>query len=111
MPKMPAWKAPKNIAKALEDGDGSWEDERWSPILLTAMSGTEFNGRQIPVAWQIEFDPSEDEFEAANAIVFGTIHARAHNHHFWSFLCFRWVWHKSSCMSESKPIVGFYRPT
>jgi hypothetical protein len=67
MPKMPAWKPPKNIAKALEDGDGSWEDERWSPILLTAMSGTEFNGREIPVVWQIEFDPSEDEFEAANA--------------------------------------------
>jgi hypothetical protein len=29
MPKMPTWKPPKNIAKALEDGDGSWEDERW----------------------------------------------------------------------------------
>jgi hypothetical protein len=64
---MPTWKSPKNIAKALEDGDGSWEDERWSPILLTAMSGTEFEGRDIPVAWQIEFEPSEDEFEAANA--------------------------------------------
>jgi hypothetical protein len=67
MRKMPLWKPPKNIAKALEDGDGSWEDERWSPILLTAMSGTEYNGREIPVAWQIEFDPSEGEFEAANA--------------------------------------------
>jgi hypothetical protein len=31
------------------------------------MSGTEYNGREIPVAWQIEFDPSADEFEAANA--------------------------------------------
>ncbi len=67
MPKMPTWKPPKDIAKLLEDGDGSWEVERWSPILLTAMSGTEFHGREIPVAWQIEFDPSEDEFEAANA--------------------------------------------
>ena len=67
MATMPTWKPPKNIAKALQDGDGSWEDERWSPILLTAMSGTEFNGREIPVAWQIEFDPSTDEFEAANA--------------------------------------------
>jgi hypothetical protein len=36
MAKMPTWKPPKDIAKALEDGDGSWEDERWSPILLTA---------------------------------------------------------------------------
>jgi hypothetical protein len=67
MPKMPTWKPPKNIAKALEDGDGFWEDERWSPIKLTAMSGTEFEGREIPIAWQIEFDPSVDDFEAANA--------------------------------------------
>lgn len=35
--------------------------------MLTAMSGTEHDGREIPVAWQIEFDPAEDEFEAANA--------------------------------------------
>jgi hypothetical protein len=67
MPKMPKWKPPKNIAKALTDGEGFWEDERWSPIQLTAMSGTVFNGREIPVAWQIEFDPSEDGFESANA--------------------------------------------
>src|SRR5262245_20946950 len=67
MPKMPSWKLPKNIAKALEENDGFWEDERWSPIMLTAMAGTEFDGREIPVAWQIEFDPSEDEGEAVNA--------------------------------------------
>jgi hypothetical protein len=67
MPKMPTWKPPKNIAKALEDGDGFWEDERWSPIMLTAMAGTEFERREIPIAWQIEFDPSEDDFGAANA--------------------------------------------
>ena len=68
MRKMPTWKKPpKNVAKVLEDGDGSWEDERWSPILLTAMSGTNYNRREIPVAWQIEFDPSDDEFETANA--------------------------------------------
>jgi hypothetical protein len=67
MPKMPSWKPPENIAMALEAGDGFWEDERWSPITLTAMSGTEYDGREIPVAWQIEFDPSEDEFQVANA--------------------------------------------
>jgi hypothetical protein len=67
MSKMPTWRSPKNIAKALEDGDGFWEDKRWSPIQLTAMSGTEYEGREIPVAWQIEFDPSEDDLEAANA--------------------------------------------
>jgi hypothetical protein len=67
MARMPTWKVPKNLAKALEDGDGIWEDGRWSPILLAAMSGTELNGREIPVAWQIEFDPFDDELEAANA--------------------------------------------
>ena len=67
MPKMPRWRSPKNLAKALNDGDGFWEDESWLPILVTAMSGTEYNGRTIPVAWQIEFDPSEDALEAANA--------------------------------------------
>jgi hypothetical protein len=67
MRKIPLWRPPKNIAKALEDGDAFWEDERWSPIQLTVMSGTQFEGREIPVAWQIEFHPSEDEFEGANA--------------------------------------------
>lgn len=67
MPKMPTWISPTNITKTLEDGDGFWEDERWSPIRLTAMSGTEYDERALPVAWQIEFDPSQDVFEAANA--------------------------------------------
>jgi hypothetical protein len=67
MPEMPHWKPPEDLAKALEEGAGSWEDGRWSPLLVTALSGTEFNGREIPVAWQIEFDPSAEEFEAANA--------------------------------------------
>ena len=66
MPKMPTWKLPKNIAKSLEEGDGLWEDDRWSPILLTAMSGTELDGREIQVAWQIEFDPTEEECESAS---------------------------------------------
>ncbi len=48
MPKMPQWKPPNHLAKALADGDGSWEDERWSPILVTAMSGTEYEGAHDP---------------------------------------------------------------
>jgi hypothetical protein len=67
MPKMPKWKPPQNLAKVLEEGEGFWEDERWSPIALTALSGTELDGRKIPIAWQIEFDPSEDDLERANA--------------------------------------------
>jgi len=67
MRKMPLWKPPKDIAKALEEGDGVWEDDRWSPIQLTAMSGTEYERRDIPIAWEIAFEPSEEGFEAANA--------------------------------------------
>ncbi len=67
MPNMPQWMPPKDITKAIADGAGSWEDDRWSPILVTAASGTVYQGREIPVAWQIEFDPSEDEFESANS--------------------------------------------
>jgi hypothetical protein len=67
MRKMPLWNPPKDIAKALEEGDGVWEDDRWSPIQLTAMSGTEYERRDIPIAWEIAFEPSEEGFEAANA--------------------------------------------
>jgi hypothetical protein len=63
---MPQWKPPKNMERALEEGDGMWEDESWLPIRLTTMSDTEYEGREIPIAWQIEFDPSEVEFDAAN---------------------------------------------
>lgn len=59
MPKMPQRKPPKDIGHVLADFDGSWEDDRWSPILVTAMSGTEYQGRAVPEAWQIEFDPSD----------------------------------------------------
>ena len=66
MRTMPNWNPPENIAQALEDGDGIWEDERWAPIQVTAMSRTELGGREIPVAWQIEFDPTDESFDAAN---------------------------------------------
>lgn len=66
MHHMPSWNAPKNINKALEDGDGFWQDDRWAPLRLIAMSGTEFEGREIPVVWQIEFNPSDDDFEISN---------------------------------------------
>jgi len=66
MPPCPTWNVPENISEILANEDGMWEDERWAPLQLTAMSGTEFEGRAIPIAWQIEFDPSDEEFEAAN---------------------------------------------
>lgn len=67
MPMMPRRNPPADMAKALADGDGSWEDERWSPLVVTAMSGTEYQGRTLPIAWQIEFDPSDEACEVASA--------------------------------------------
>ena len=66
MAEMPRWQAPQDLERVLHD-DGVWEDERWSPIHLTAMSGTEWNGREIPIAWQIEFDSFDEQLESANA--------------------------------------------
>ena len=62
----PKWKIPKALKRLIED-DGMWEDERWDPILLTVMSDTEYEGREIPLAWQIEFDPFDDRLEAVNS--------------------------------------------
>lgn len=63
---MPIWRTPKNIVKAIEEADGIWESDKWSPIILAAMTETELDGREIQIAWQIEFDPSEEEFERTN---------------------------------------------
>lgn len=62
----PAWKIPKNIQKRVADEDGMWEDERFDPILLTVMSDVEYEGRDIPLSWQIEFDPFDDRLETVN---------------------------------------------
>jgi hypothetical protein len=64
---LPKWTIPKRIGKRVEEEDGMWESERFDPILLTVMSGSSFRGREIPLAWQIEFDPFDDRFGAANA--------------------------------------------
>lgn len=63
----PKWRVPENIAKRVEKDGGVWEDERFDPILLTVMSGVSYQGRDIPLIWQIEFDPSDVRLEAANA--------------------------------------------
>jgi hypothetical protein len=63
----PAWQIPTNLRHSIDAyEDGTWEDNRWSPVLLTVMSGTSYAGRDIPLAWQIEFEPSGDAFDAAN---------------------------------------------
>jgi hypothetical protein len=69
MRKMPQWKIPANISERLEVGDGFWEDLRWNPLVLTLMSGTSINGRDVPLAWQIEFEPGDDAFDSANELL------------------------------------------
>jgi len=64
---MPEWRMPDDLhAQLAEDEDGIWEDDRWSPVRLTVMTGTTNGDRDIPLAWQLEFEPDEDVFEAAN---------------------------------------------
>jgi hypothetical protein len=64
----PKWMVPRNISDLVATNkDQIWEDESWKPILLTVMGGTVYRKRPIPLAWQIEFDPSDIFFARANA--------------------------------------------
>lgn len=67
MQPMPEWDIPNDLQAQLDADDGGmWEDHRWAPILLTVMKGTSYGGRDIPLAWQIEFDPSEPSLAASS---------------------------------------------
>jgi hypothetical protein len=66
-PVVPNWNVPKNVSELLDsDEDGTWESDEWAPIVLKAIQGTSYDGRDIPLAWQIELDPYSEELEAAN---------------------------------------------
>ena len=65
---MPDWTIPDNLQELVDaDEGGIWEDPRWEPILLSVMGGTSYCGRDIPLAWQIEFQPHGELFDAPNA--------------------------------------------
>ena len=51
---MPIWRTPKNIVKAIEEADGIWESDKWSPIILAAMTETELNAKRNPVALNLD---------------------------------------------------------
>ena len=63
--KNPEWEIPEDLEEIIAEEE-SWESEAWLPILLTVMGGTIYKGREIPLAWQIEFEPSSEEFEVPN---------------------------------------------
>jgi hypothetical protein len=69
---LPAWKMPPNLKAAVEDADGIWEDRRFEPITLSVMTGTIFDGREVPFAWQIEFCPDDEQLTAANSRLEGS---------------------------------------
>jgi hypothetical protein len=67
MPPIPEWDIPKDLQARLDsDEGGMWDDDRWAPILLTVMKGTSYRGCDVPLAWQIEFEPPDEVFRAAN---------------------------------------------
>lgn len=65
---LPEWKMPSNLIEMVDaDEGGIWEDtESLAPLTLTVMKDTIYCGREIPLAWQIEFCPEDEEFEEAN---------------------------------------------
>jgi len=70
--KTPKWNIPENLQAFIDadgsDGDGIWEDDSWDPIQLTVMAGTSYGGRDIPLSWQIEFQPADVREEAKKAM-------------------------------------------
>jgi hypothetical protein len=62
---LPKWRIPKNLRERLADADGTWEVERYDPILLTVSDDVSYRGRKIPLMWQLEFDPFDERLESA----------------------------------------------
>jgi len=60
---MPEWKIPRRLKDMVEEGE--WVDERWHPLRLTVMGDTVYGDRDIPLAWQIEFEPADCQSRVA----------------------------------------------
>lgn len=57
---MPEWNIPSNLSELIDSDPGNtWESHEWAPIVLTVLGGTVFQGRPIPLSWQIEFEPAK----------------------------------------------------
>jgi hypothetical protein len=68
---MPEWNIPPDLADIVAEED-IWEDESWDPIRLSVLGGTEYEGRAILLAWQVEFEPFGGDFVEAGKHIFGT---------------------------------------
>jgi len=70
---MPSWSIPSNLEELIDSDDGGiWDDaETFAPMTLSVMKGTVYYGREIPLAWQIEFEPESDECEITNERIAG----------------------------------------
>jgi hypothetical protein len=67
-PDRPAWRIPDDLSALIAaDEDLTWITHDWAPIELSVMAGTTYADRDIPLAWQIEFEPSAPAFREANS--------------------------------------------
>ena len=63
--QFPEWDIPENIQDVVNE-DGEWGSNYWHPVHLTVLGGIRYKNRDIPLCWQIEFDPSDSHFEEIN---------------------------------------------
>jgi hypothetical protein len=64
----PEWRIPADLPELIAaDDDLTWETDDWAPIQLSVMAGTTYGERDIPLAWQIEFEPVGRAFKSGNA--------------------------------------------
>ena len=56
---MPDWRVPTDLRSLIaDDKDATWDCDDWLPITLSVVGGTQHDGRNIDLAWQIEYEPT-----------------------------------------------------
>ena len=64
----PDWWIPTDLAELIAaDDDLTWSTDAWAPLTLSVVAGTTYAGRDILLAWQVEFHPTDPVFEGPNA--------------------------------------------
>ncbi len=67
-PTQPEWRIPADLPALIAgDDDLTWVTDEWAPLALSVVAGTTYAGRDIPLAWQVEFEPTDPAFEGPNA--------------------------------------------